>query len=86
MTTITAELPAIVGTPIPKNGGRAEVRTGFSVYKGAVLVDVRIFTQYGDLVGMGPTKQGVSLPVAHLPTLIEQLEQVRAIAVERALL
>ncbi len=61
----------LIGT-VPKNGAE-EVRVALTSYRGTVIIDVRVFSEFGDAVERRPTKKGVALPLGRLPALIEKL-------------
>lgn len=69
-----------VGT-IRKNSAE-EVRILLDEFKGARLVSVRVFANYGSGDEPLPTKKGVSLRVDLLDDLIRELCQARAHAVD----
>lgn len=71
MTTLIAE--------IAKNSTE-HVRVNLDEFRGTHVVDVRVFTAYGDRAEPGPTKKGVSLRVDRLPELIAGLQKAEAAA------
>lgn len=67
--------PVTVAT-IEKNQ-REEVRIVLDTFKGAQLVDLRVFSAFTASNIMMPTKEGLSLRVETLPDLIKALSQAR---------
>lgn len=56
---------------------REEVRVVLDTFKGAQLVDMRVFAAFTASNIMMPTKKGLSLRVEMLPELIDALTQAR---------
>ncbi len=56
---------------------REEVRVVLDTFKGAQLIDMRVFTAFTSSNIMMPTKKGLSLRVETLPDLIDALTQAR---------
>ena len=76
-------LPVVIRTfPL---GERAEVRLTLDTFNGRPRVDLRTWCDYpaGPVNVRGPTKKGVSLPLAHLSDLVsalgDALDQARAL-------
>lgn len=72
---------AVTVAVIGKNQ-REEVRVVLDTFKGARLVDMRIFAAFTANNIVMPTKKGLSLRVETLPELIDALTEARAKAEE----
>jgi len=69
---------------VPKNAAE-EVRIALSEFRGASLIDLRIFADLGD-GERRPTKKGLALRIDRLPELIAALERARTEAERRGLI
>jgi len=69
---------------VPKNAAE-EVRVALSEFRGASLIDLRIFADLGD-GDRHPTKKGLALRIDRLPQLIDALERARDEAARRGLI
>lgn len=70
---------------IGKNS-REEIRVTLDEFKGAQLVDIRIFAPFTAANVPMPTKKGVSLRLSALPELIAGLQRAEALAREQGLI
>lgn len=73
---------------VPHNRSK-DVRVALSESRGTSLVDVRTFTRAAQARDGDPhiaTRKGVSLNVAHLPALIDALQDAAAVALRRGLI
>ncbi len=77
---MTGGLPLLIGTLAL--GSKAEVRVSLDSFQGRPRVDLRTWCDFsaGPVSMRGPTKKGVSLPVADLPALLATIRD----AVEQA--
>lgn len=70
---------------IPKNSAE-ETRVTLEEFKGLPLCDIRVFGQFSAAQTFMPTKKGVSVNVAMLPTLIAALREAEVKAREAGLI
>jgi hypothetical protein len=63
-------------------GSKAEVRLALDTYGNRGRVDLRTWADYsaGPVMGRGPTKKGVSLPIEALPALAAAFAEAEALA------
>lgn len=80
-----SDLPVVIRTfPL---GARAELRVILDTFNGQPRVDLRTWCDYsvGPSNVRGPTKKGVSLPIAEVPALVsalgDALDQARALGI-----
>jgi hypothetical protein len=83
---MTGALPVLIGTLAL--GSKAEVRVSLETFQGRPRVDLRTWCDFsaGPVSTRGPTKKGVSLPVADLPALLATIRDAEARARELGLL
>ena len=58
-----------------------QVRVCLTLYEGNILIDVRCY--YKDADSYKPSKKGIAIRYSKLPALLEALEKVKAVLVER---
>jgi hypothetical protein len=74
---------AIVIGEIRKNN-RETLRVSLDEFKGHRLIDIRVFSAWGDDEDVKPTKKGVAFKVEKLGELIELLDKAAAEIARRA--
>ena len=81
-----SDLPILIST-FPQ-GSRAEVRLCLETFNGVPRVDLRTWCDFraGPVDARGPTKKGVSLPIADLPALAAAVREAEARARDFGLL
>jgi len=80
-----SDSPSTIIATIPKNAAE-KVVIALEEFRGHHLVDLRVYAAYDSTGEARATKKGVSLQVAHLPSLIEALQDAAAEARRRGLL
>jgi len=82
---MTALPLAVASLPL---GDKAEVRITLDSFRDKARVDIRTWADYqaGPVLTRGPTKKGVSLPIADLPSLALALGAAEAKARELGLI
>jgi hypothetical protein len=81
-------VPLIVVAVVPKNK-LEEVRIALSQYKGADLLDVRVYAADEGVGAYGkkhPTRKGIAIKVSRLPELIAGLRAAQAEAIKLGLI
>jgi Transcriptional Coactivator p15 (PC4) len=75
---MTGGLPILIGTLAM--GSKAEVRVSLDSFQGRPRVDLRTWCDFsvGPVATRGPTKKGVSLPIADLPALLATIRDAEA--------
>lgn len=83
---MTSALPVVIC--ILPLGATAEVRVSLDTFNGRPRLDLRTWCDYavGPVATRGPTKKGVSLPIADLPALAAALRDAEAQALGLGLL
>lgn len=82
---MTALPMAVASLPL---GDKAEVRVTLDAFNGRPRLDIRTWADYqaGPVLTRGPTKKGVSLPIADLPALALAMREAEAKARDLGLL
>jgi len=75
---MTSGLPLLIGSLAL--GSKAEVRVSLDTFNGRPRIDLRTWCDYsaGPVATRGPTRKGVSLPVADLPALLAAILDAEA--------